>query len=137
MALIEWSDSLSVEDEELDTQHKRLVSLLNNLHESMRTGQGKAVLGTTLNELIDYTAQHFQAEEALCEQAGYPDLDKHREEHRKLVNQVSELRGKFEDGSLLLSVEVLQFLKDWVTEHITHSDSRYTSYIKRWRFANS
>lgn len=137
MALIEWTDSLSVEDEELDSQHQRLVFLLNELHDSMRAGKGTEVLGATLNALIDYTTYHFESEEKLCELAGYPDLDKHRAEHQKLVRQVSELRGKFQEGSLLLSVEVLQFLKNWVTEHITHSDSDYARYIKRWRFANS
>jgi hemerythrin-like metal-binding protein len=137
MALVKWSDSLSVQDEELDSQHQHLIELLNQLYDAMRSGQGSDVLGTTLEELVDYTKEHFRSEEALCERADYPDLEKHREQHRRLVAQVSDLQDKFQNGSILLSVEVLQFLQKWVTEHIVQSDSQYAPYIKRWRFANS
>ena len=51
MALFVWSDKYSVNIKEIDSQHKKLVDLLNSLHDSMKVGRGSEVLGKTLTEL--------------------------------------------------------------------------------------
>ncbi|MCC6132451.1 MAG: hemerythrin, partial [Acidobacteria bacterium] len=55
MSLITWSDELSVGVSAFDNQHKRLVALINELHDAMSAGKGSKVLGKILSELADYT----------------------------------------------------------------------------------
>ena len=73
MALIKWTSALSVAVPEIDLQHQKLVSLINQLHESMLSGKGREVLGGVLNELIDYTKRHFADEEELMRRHNYPE----------------------------------------------------------------
>ena len=70
--LIEWTDELSVGIQEIDDQHRLLVSILNKLHTAMYEHQGKEVAEKILNELVDYTKIHFAVEESLMRVLGYP-----------------------------------------------------------------
>lgn len=133
MQLLDWTDELSVEDDELDDQHKKLVDLINELHQGMRAGKGSAVLGEVLQRLADYTAEHFAREEHICAQCTFPDLAAHRAAHAQLLTEVQNLRQRFDSGELLLSVETLDFLKHWVADLIVQSDKRYSPYVRAWR----
>ncbi len=129
MSLLQWSPDLSVNVKEIDTQHKKLVDLINLLHDSMKSGKGKDVLSQVLNDLTDYTVYHFSTEEKLFEKYGYPEYTRHKKEHDDLTKQVIEIKSKFEAGQNTITVEVMSFLKDWLNNHIKHSDKRYTAFL--------
>jgi len=74
MPLFPWSDDLSVKVTLIDDQHKKLIALINSLHDAMRAGEGKQVLEKTLKELADYTVYHFQTEEKYMQAVPLPDL---------------------------------------------------------------
>jgi len=126
MALIEWSDQLSVNVAEIDGQHKKLVDMINRLHEAMRTGQGRAVIKDILTGLADYVVLHFTAEEKYMAKFGYADLTVHKAEHTRFVDTISKFHGDFEGGKVSLTIEVMNFLRDWLTKHIQGTDRKYT-----------
>jgi hemerythrin len=126
-----WKDEYSVQLQEIDTQHKRLVQMVNDLQDAMASGQGRAVLGRILDELISYTRTHFAAEERIMQQCGYPDLSQHQEEHRDLATKVSAFRNEFQAGRAAITVQLMQFLKNWLTSHIMGSDQRYSPYLRQ------
>ena len=68
MALLQWSDALSVGVVEIDRQHQKLVTMINDLNDAMRAGKGKDALGKTIAELIAYAATHFKTEEKYFDQ---------------------------------------------------------------------
>lgn len=130
MALISWSDSLSVKIHSIDEQHKKLVNMLNGLHDSMQKGDSKEVLGKVLEGLALYTVKHFQYEEELFAKHGYAESDGHRAEHQDLLTQVTELQNKYNSNEdFMLGIEVLDFLKKWLTNHIQGSDKRYSTFL--------
>jgi hemerythrin len=129
MALMEWSPAFSVKVKKFDDQHKKLVELVNQLHDAMRSGQGNAMLGVVLQQLISYTANHFSEEEKVMAANGYPDLAAHKVEHEKLVTQVLDLQKKFQAGSSMLTITVMNFLKDWLTNHIQGVDKKYGAFL--------
>ena len=129
MALINWSDDLSVKISGIDNQHKKLVELINDLHNAMKEGKGKEKLGAILNELINYTKYHFSAEEELMKQKNYPGYQQHKSEHDAFTKKVLEFNDQFVSGSLFMSNEVLVFLKDWLIEHIKGTDKKYSPYL--------
>lgn len=131
MAMVSWDDNFSVGVKELNDQHKKLIDLLNNLHDAMRVGKGKEILSTILKNLIDYTQVHFSAEEKYLVKYGYPDYAKHKTEHVQLVNKVLTFQKDFEKGNIMLSMEVVNFLKDWLSNHILIADKKYGPFLNQ------
>jgi hemerythrin len=125
MPLLEWNDTFSVGVDFFDGQHKRLVGLLNDLHDAMRVGKGAEVMGRVFQSLVDYTVHHFADEESAMEQYGFSGLEAHRREHEQLTRQVLDYKTKFETKQVLISIELLDFLKGWLTHHIMETDKLY------------
>jgi methyl-accepting chemotaxis protein/hemerythrin len=130
-ALMTWDDSLSVNVAEIDGQHKELVSLINELNESMRSGRGKRALLDVFTRLKEYTVHHFATEEALFAKFNYPGRLAHEKEHERLVNSVLELEAKFQRGQVAVTNEVMDFLKKWLLNHINGTDKRYSSFFNK------
>ncbi|MEW6536203.1 MAG: bacteriohemerythrin [Candidatus Auribacterota bacterium] len=129
MALITWSDELSVKIKEIDNQHKKLIDLINSLNDAMKVGKGKEVMDKILKELTSYTVTHFSNEEKYFDKYGYPDTKAHKETHTAFVNKMTEFKDKFEQGKLSLSIEVMNFLSDWLKKHIMGTDQKYSSFF--------
>lgn len=129
MALLTWSSALSVGIEQMDDQHKKLVKMLHELNAAMASGKSKDLLGPLLKSLLDYTRYHFAAEEALLMREKYPPLTAHRGLHRDLTKQVEVYIRRFEDGEISLSVPIMDFLQDWLREHIQKEDRPYGKWL--------
>ncbi len=129
MPLIQWNDTYSVNVAEIDKQHKKLVALLNELNDAMLAGKGKDVLGRTVNGLIDYAAVHFQTEEKLFDQLKYPDAAAHRKTHADFVAEIADFKARFMNNKVGLSVELMNFLRNWLNGHIKGDDKKYGPYF--------
>ncbi|MDR3563390.1 MAG: bacteriohemerythrin [Negativicutes bacterium] len=125
MALIDWNNQLSVNVPALDAEHKKLVAMLNSLHDAMKTGKGRAQLPVLLNEATTYAVEHFAHEEQLMTQHGYPDFAAHKDAHEKFIKQVASFKEQMANNMLLTS-EVLQVLRDWIVTHIGTVDKKYS-----------
>jgi hemerythrin len=128
-ALLTWSDELSVGIQEIDEQHKVLVDLLNDLHDAVLHRHGRDAIGPILGRLAEYTRIHFAVEESLMRILDYPEYEKHKEEHVSLIEQVTDLDKKFKQDNLNVSMNLLHFLKDWLSEHIICSDKDYGPFF--------
>ncbi len=129
MALINWDGSLSVNIAEIDQQHQKLVSMINELNDAMKQGKSKDVLGKIVTGLISYTAIHFKTEEKYFAQYGYPDADSHNSEHSAFVQKVTDVKERFESGQISLSIEIMNFLRDWLQNHIKGTDKKYSHFL--------
>lgn len=129
MSLMTWSEEYSVGVARFDTQHKKLIDLVNKLNDAMRVGKGKDVLAAILQELLDYTVYHFKSEEEAMQKVAFDGYDEHKREHDKLTRQVLDFAAKFNSGNSMLTVSLMQFLKDWVLNHIKGTDQKYTKYL--------
>jgi hemerythrin len=129
MALITWTDKLSVGVQSLDNQHMVLIETLNDLHTAMLKGQARAVAGKMLHTLADYTRNHFASEEAMMEAAKYSALAMHSLKHKQLTKQVEDYVARFEKGDITLGVDLLNFLSDWLTTHIQGEDKKYGPWL--------
>lgn len=125
-----WLEKYSVGIPQIDTQHQGLIKLINDLHTAMAAGHGKETAGKILDELVRYTEVHFNYEETMLRQKGYSQLAAHQATHKKLTAQVVELREKYRAGKLTLSMEVMQFLKSWLADHIMGHDHKYAAELK-------
>lgn len=129
MALLVWTNEISVQVKSMDDQHRTLVDLVNQLSDAMRVGKGNDLLVPILASLIKYTKVHFAAEERLMQMHKFPQFAPHKAAHEALTKQVLELQQKVEAGKAMLSVSLLNFLKDWLINHIKGMDQEYGRFI--------
>jgi hemerythrin len=129
MSLINWEESLSVKVSEIDSQHKKLIELINKLHDAMKERKASQVLSEVIDELVDYALSHFQTEEKYFEKFGYLKATAHKKEHKDFVNKVAAFKNDFSKGKAMLSMEIMEFLKAWLINHIKKIDMAYSDFF--------
>jgi hemerythrin-like metal-binding protein len=126
MALVEWSKNFVIGIPFVDSDHKVLVSLLNQVHDAAGQREEMSTLESVLGALVDYTAYHFSREERLMELSAYSGLKAHIGLHESLGKQVKGFRDRFvADPNRVEAEEVEKFLKEWLLEHILEQDFDY------------
>lgn len=131
MALVNWDSSLSVNVSEVDNQHKKLIQLINDLNDAMKSGKSKEVVVTTINGLANYTATHFRFEEQQFEKFGYAHTAAHKALHAEFERRVQNFKTDIQNGKLGTSIEVLNFLVSWLKNHIMIEDRKYTELFNK------
>jgi hemerythrin len=131
MAFIEWKEDFSVGIKKIDEQHKKLVTQLNDLYEAMKAGRGKEALSDVLNELLQYTKEHFLTEESLMKLYNYPEYDAHKQKHDKMAIHVVQLKEKVDSGEISSPRQITEFLKEWLAKHIMGTDKLYGPYLNK------
>ena len=129
MAYLDWNDNLSVNVRVIDEQHRELVRLINRLHDAMTQGQGQRVLGETVAGLIDYAQIHFRTEEGFFDASDYPGSVAHKKKHEEFVEKVTDFKQGFDEGRLMLSLDVMDFLAEWLVKHIQGTDKTYVPFL--------
>jgi hemerythrin len=129
MKYFQWTDELSVNIEEIDSQHKEFINLTNELSGAIKTGRGFDILQETLFKLIEYAEVHFATENRLMKAHGYPGLASHKKEHDELKIHLLEINRRFNTDRLILADTVLYFLEDWTANHVKTTDMECGSFL--------
>ncbi len=124
-----WDKALSVDVEEIDEDHRKLVELFNILTHSIVEGDAADYIEAVLEELISCTVWHFKHEERLMLKYDYEGFVEHKTEHQELIDSAKALQQKFLNEGKLLSNEDIEFLEIWLTEHILVADMKLGSYL--------
>jgi len=134
MAFIVWTEELQVYKnnvKSIDAQHKKLIDIVNDLHDNMKLGKGREVMDDILKRLIDYTVYHFGTEKSVWTKHNYPGGPSHDAEHIKLTNDVLAFQARFNKSEVMVSVDIMNFLKDWLTNHILKTDKEFGLFLAK------
>ena len=134
MAFIEWQDQLATDIFVIDSEHKLLISYLNDLHAIINDetlDQPVRDKGTldVLNHLTEYTQTHFVVEEELMRVYEYPGMVNHKSEHDSFVAKVGYLTSEIQADPMNISNLLLNYLKDWLTKHILGTDAKLGKFL--------
>lgn len=130
MPFLTWNDKVhGVGVQRFDQEHQKLFAIINELHDAMRAGQGRLKVADILGRLTKYTVEHFAGEEAAMRAANYPGAASHAAEHAKLKNQVKTFLAELEAGKSMVTIELMNFLRDWLERHIQQSDRQYKTHL--------
>jgi hemerythrin len=125
MSLMKWTaEQYGTTVAICDDQHKELFNRVNALNTAVSTGE-RPEIGSRLDSLIEYVVEHFNSEERLMEEKGYEDLAIHRKVHAELVNTCTDLQKKFRANEADVDSSVMNFIKDWLDNHIPVVDRQY------------
>jgi hemerythrin-like metal-binding protein len=127
--LISWHDSFSVNNVVIDNQHKKLIDIINNFYEIVRSSSDKNEIARIFDELKSYTNYHFKAEESMLEKVNYVHLESHQLLHQGFIDKLLELETKYMQGKFTVNSEMMGFLRNWLIEHIMTEDKRYMKFI--------
>lgn len=129
MPFITWTEQLSVGIESIDNQHKNLLAIINDLNDAMVANAADEIMQQIFERLTHYTVEHFAYEEELFDRYGYEGSPAHKAQHEALIGTVVVLKSKMESESNRLGIEVMEFLKRWLTDHILKTDMDYAKEL--------
>ena len=131
MAVFNWKPEYSVGVAEIDKQHMVLIDMINELYDAMSQGKGQDVLKSILSKLTNYTITHFGWEEKNMSNYNYPESFDHKDAHKVFIAKVTDLNTKFTAGSTFITIEVGNFLKDWLLNHILKTDKKFGAFLNQ------
>jgi len=131
MAYYTWKQEYSVGNDLMDKQHQAIIEMINKMHEAMQVGKGGIEAGNIITEMIDYSVMHFAAEEELMRSLHYSGLNSHMKEHNAFMIKAADFQKQIDSGSFSLSMDIITFLRDWLTNHILVNDKAYSRVINQ------
>ena len=131
-----WDKKYELGNSLIDQQHKRLCDMVNSLIKQCALGNAAAMVQEIMEFLLDYTTYHFDSEEALQLEIGYPGYKEHKKLHEDFKATVGKLmeRYKKNGSSEELVADIQEKVKNWLIEHIQHEDMKIISYMHKQEF---
>jgi hemerythrin-like metal-binding protein len=134
MPLMQWSEEMSVGIDELDEDHKQLIAIINRLAENRGKASRVGVVRQCLLALRRYAELHFAREERVMRACDYPMLSGHSATHKAFVARVREVNARFEAApeaeARAIDKDLLDYLTQWLKNHILHEDMAYRPYAE-------
>lgn len=124
-----WTDDLNTGIAEIDAENHKIVNYINALSDARESGDS-AVLGATLDKLLDYAVNHFLFEEHLMAEANYKYRASHEAIHEMFAKKLADLRGRHGAGEDVHD-HLVTMLRDWVNVHIRQEDQKYAEAVSQ------
>ena len=124
-----WNNAYKVGIGKMDEHHQKLFLLIEQTNKSLEKNDDKELLAA-LDELLEYTDYHFNAEEKLLKKHQYEDIEKHKEIHKKLINNLKEHRNQLLDKTLNKEHFTIM-IKEWLLDHILREDTKYSKILNK------
>lgn len=131
MALLSWSRQYEIGNALIDDEHQELFRRINAFHDNWLEQREVQAIAVLLNQLIAYAEMHFQHEEAVMRDAGFPRLEEHQAVHEAMVETIFRLRQTFEQTNGRIEMETIKFVKSWLIEHIVRNDYLFRDFLAR------
>jgi hemerythrin len=118
MSLFAWKEEYSVGVAEIDSEHRELFRIAEELHEGILNGVAEDDLEIVYSRLAEQTRAHFEREDAILRKKGHPNVEQISKEHIRLTEKVEALERRIEKRQARIDVETLRFLRTWFDHHI-------------------
>ena len=122
----EFTDEYLTGIDLVDAEHKELFHIVdkaNQLVKSFDQLSGYDSIIQILNELKDYTKEHFADEEEYMEGIHYEGLDAQKRAHEAFIDKLENINlDQIDENPQEYLQELLEFLLGWLINHILHTD---------------
>jgi hemerythrin len=129
---ISWDDRLLTGVTEIDNQHKEIFTRVNKFLDACKGQAGKSEVEDTIKFLGDYCIKHFNNEEIIQKQYGYPDMTNHIAAHTEFKNKFTELKARFDKEGPTIGFKLVfnTAVIEWLIQHIKGNDRKVADFIK-------
>ncbi len=132
--MFNWNDDYSVGIQEIDDQHKHLLSIGQELMGLIKNHSSDDLYDDVVDaieRMRDYTVYHFRAEEQMMIDAGYADFDAHKEEHDDMIGKLGDIDlSELDHNQTEFVMDLMKFLSKWIMNHIIGSDFMYRDALQ-------
>lgn len=124
-----WTDELSVFIPEIDAEHQHFIKLINELNEAITRRMNEAKIKKCMQAILGDAVAHFEHEEALFREWGYPDAQAHAQKHAAALLVISGIMTGLERGGVEYEwIAAALKIKKTLIEHILTEDMKYRDY---------
>jgi hemerythrin-like metal-binding protein len=120
-----WTNEYSVNIQQIDNQHKGLFEIINKLYNAFSQKKANEQLNGIIDELIQYAVNHFATEEKYFKEFGYENTADHMQKHKEFFEKMKEFQANKDKKQLLVTYQLMSFLRNWLIDHILHEDVDY------------
>jgi len=124
----EFTDDYLVGIDLIDREHRelfRIVDKANRLVKAYDTLSGYDKIVEILNELKNYTAEHFRDEEEYMESIHYEGLEAQKRAHEAFIDKLEQINyDEIENNGEEYLQKLLEFLLGWLINHIMNTDKK-------------
>jgi hemerythrin-like metal-binding protein len=124
-----WDKTYNTGITKIDIQHKVIIKVLNELYNVVMINNKEEKLDDIINELVQYTKYHFNEEEILMKRINFPIEEDHIKKHNDFIEKIKEIIERRKKGDNFIAIDIINFLKDWLIDHILVEDKKYAEYI--------
>lgn len=129
---VAWDDSYLLGIPEIDSQHKKLLVIANELYE-IAAGSPESYrlkMSSALKKLTDYTVYHFSSEENFMRSCGYAGTDAHKTAHDNFVREVGFQVQQLSSDNIEDGIRFYAYVANWVLNHIAKADKIWAAAVK-------
>ncbi|HJA36252.1 MAG TPA: hemerythrin family protein [Firmicutes bacterium] len=128
----QFTKDLETGNRTIDSQHQQLIAAVNALLDACSKGAGRVQVQQTAQFLLNYTNQHFAAEEALQQKSRYPGYPRHKQLHEEFKKSATVLIQQIQqEGPNVATVgQINTLLAGWLIQHIKGEDKKLAAYLK-------
>lgn len=127
----QWNEKYATQVAAIDSQHQKLFAILNELYSVIKDHGSQDELARIASKLEDYTRYHFTFEEKYLEMFKFPKLKEHRQHHQTFIDKIASFKKAVDENTLDTPLKMLDFLIDWLVDHILIKDQRYVGLFKK------
>ncbi len=134
MPKINWDDSFSVGNDDIDRQHKKWIRIFNALHDAILNNDltpYRTITIRALEDMLNYAKIHFSFEEKYMAGIGYPDVVAHRRLHKDFDTQIYQYYRDAQDGNAVLNTKIIKMVRNWLVQHIMIEDMKYKLFVQQ------
>ena len=125
MAILEWRREFETGIAEVDSEHRELVDLINELHNQLNSGASKQEISEFLGEVFAKISSHFALEETVMRKHSYDQYSDHKNDHEKLLDDIRDIMDDFENDKYTdYSGSLTEAVQDWFVNHFKTKDAR-------------
>jgi hemerythrin len=131
-----WTRQMSVGNESIDTEHKTLLKMVNDIEHAI-SKRDPSALALAFRLFEDAVHNHFKNEAMIAQAINYP-FEEHTIEHQYVLNELQSMRGELVSNEGRWSESAVEhyygFLSEWTTIHIGEDDMRMKAILDTYPY---
>ena len=136
---IKWDSKLSVGNSDIDTEHKLIIAHINALELVLRHPDEKDYLRFFIDQLFEFTTEHFYREEQLQLKFRFPHYEENKKGHQALITELEVIKTIIdsfiekaeptqEEGKEMRE-KITELMRKWFIDHIVKSDMKMKGFM--------
>lgn len=130
---MEWHKNYNIGVEAVDRQHQELFRMVTQLQDSLSSSNLNKEIVSVLIFLVKYTKQHFADEEELMDGINYPELERQKVLHKKMIEEVNGAVVSIKQRRPIDVFKLVDFLIEWLLQHIEQEDQKIGDFIAQMK----